>query len=77
MSRWNCRGFGKGEPYLNQLASTESDVIIVTEHWLWPYESDRLSQVNPDFDAECCCDSRLSAESTLTLTSGCGGVGLL
>ncbi len=60
---------------MNELGSTKNDVIVVTEHWLWPYKLDRLSQVHPDFDAECCYDSRLTAESTLT--SGCGSVGLL
>ena len=75
ISTWNCRGLDGRGPYLSQLANDGSDVIVVTEHWLWPYESHRLSQVLPGFDAECCCDARLSEVSTLT--SGCGGVGLL
>lgn len=75
VTTWNCRGLGTGEAYLNQLAAERSDVIVVTEHWLWPYESHRLKQVHPNFDAECRCDSRLS--DTSSATKGCGGVGIL
>ena len=44
----------------------------MTEHWLWPFESHKLSEVNP---SEVVIDGRLTECSTLS--SGCGGVGIL
>ena len=49
VTTWNCRGLNSGEPYLNHLASSGSDVIVVTEHWLWPFEEARLMDVHDDF----------------------------
>ena len=75
ISTWNCRGLNRGEPYVHQLADNSSDVIVVTEHWLWPFESHRLSQVHPSFASEVKTDARLDENSSLT--RGCGGVGLM
>ena len=52
-----------------------SDVIILSEHWLWPFEMHKLKEINPEFAAECVTDSRLN--ETSSLTRGCGGVGIL
>ena len=52
-----------------------SDVIILSEHWLWPFEMHKLKEISPEFDAECVTDSRLN--ETSSLTRGCGGVGIL
>ena len=43
ISTRNCRSLNRGEPYVHQLTDNGSDVIVVTEHWLWPFESHRLS----------------------------------
>ena len=75
LTSWNCRGLSTGEPYIYQLAEDGSDVIIVTEHWLWPYEANRLSKVHSTFAAVCTTDSRLHECSNLTM--GCGGVGIM
>ena len=75
ITTWNCRGLKSGEPYLNSLATDASDIIVVTERWLWPYEEDKLSNVCSGFKAVCVCDKRLSDISDLS--SGCGGVGIL
>ena len=75
ITTWNARGLKAGEPYLNHLSQRISDVIVVTEHWLWPYEAQKLSHVNEDFAAEVVIDKRLNENSTLK--QGCGGVGLL
>ena len=75
ITTWNARGLKSGEPYLNHLSQRISDVIVVTEHWLWPYEAQKLSHVNEDFAAEVVIDKRLNENSTLK--QGCGGVGLL
>ena len=75
LTTWNCRGFTIGEPYIHQLAEDGSDIIVVTEHRLWPYEAKRLSEVHPAFAAECSTDSRLHDKSDLA--RGCGGVGVM
>ena len=75
LTTWNCRGLTSGEPYIHELANKGSNIIVVTEHWLWPYETKRLSEVHPDFAAECTTDSRLHENSDLI--RGCGGVGVM
>ena len=75
LTTWNCRGLTTGEPYIHQLAEDGSDIIVVTEHWLWPYESKRLSEFHPAFSAECSTDARLHVNSDLE--RGCGGVGIM
>ena len=35
---WNCRGLSNSTQYLSELISDGSDVIILSEHWLWPFE---------------------------------------
>lgn len=69
---WNARGLKSGEPYLNHLSQMISDVIVMTEHQLWPYEVQKLSR---DFTAEVVTDKRLDEYSTPK--QGYGGVGLL
>lgn len=27
-----------------------SRIIVISEHWLWPFEMHRLKEVHPDFD---------------------------
>ena len=52
-----------------------SDIIAITEHWLWPFEAERLCQIHPSYTAEVKTDARLNAN--FTLSRGCGGVGLM
>ena len=75
ITTWNCRGLTTGEPYIHQLAGEGSDIIAITEHWLWPFEAERLCQIHPSYTAEVKTDARLNANSTLS--RGCGGVGLM
>ena len=63
----------KREPNIHQLADSGSDIIAVSEHWLWPFEVDCLCSVHPAFSAEVKTDERLTENSTLR--RGCGGVG--
>ena len=72
---WNCRGLSSGEPYIHQLAECGNDVIVVDEHWLWPYETERLANIHPAFSADVKTDRRLTEESTLR--QGCGGIGIM
>ena len=75
ITTWNCRGEETSQPYIRNLMDNGSDVIILSEHWLWPFEMHKLKEINPEFDAECVTDSRLN--ETSSLTRGCGGVGIL
>jgi hypothetical protein len=56
------------------VAESGSDIIAVSEHWLWPFEADRLRNIHPAFTAEI-SNERLTENSTLR--RGCGGVGLM
>jgi exonuclease III len=75
ITTWNCRGLSNSLPYIMQLIESGSDIIALSEHWLWPYELNKLSQIHPEFDGFGYCDDRLT--ESCTLTRGCGGVGLL
>ena len=71
---WNCRGLMQALPYIQELAE-EHDVIILSGHWLWPYELHKLDEIHPDFASFGTSDQRLNAECTLTRR--CGGVAVL
>ena len=74
ISTWNCRGFNCSEAYLRHL-SNQSDIILLQEHWLWPFEVQKLSSTIDSFPAFGVSDSRLCESSTLR--RGCGGVAIL
>ena len=74
ISSWNCRGFNCSEAYLKHL-SDHSDIILLQEHWLWPFELQKLSSAVSGFSAFGLSDSRLSESSTMH--RGCGGVAFL
>ena len=57
---WNCHG---SAPYVR------------SEHWLWPYEIDKLGNICEGHAATGKADSRLTCESDGG--KGCGGIGLL
>ena len=60
ITTWNCRGLHTGEPYLHHLAEGYSDILVVTERGLWPYEAHKLSTVHAGFDSEVVIDNRLT-----------------
>ena len=74
ISAWNCRGLSNVIPYLQTLAEA-SDMIVIAEHWLWPFELSKLDCIVPGFVGIGCSDARLDEESTHT--RGCGGVGVI
>ena len=75
ITTWNCRGLSSGEPYIHHLAEEGCDIIAITEHWLWPFESEKLCNIHTSFAAEVKTDTRLNENSTLS--RGCGGMGLM
>ena len=44
---YNLRGFNHGKVLLSSLC-TSYDIIFVQEHWLAPFDLDKLNTVNPD-----------------------------
>ena len=72
---WNCRGLKCSEPYIQYLAEQGADVVVLCEHWLWPYELHLLDQLHPDFHAFGVSDKRLN--ETSEFNRGCGGVAIL
>ena len=34
----NCRGLSNSIQYLGELIDDGSDVIVLSEHWLWPFD---------------------------------------
>lgn len=74
ISSWNCRGFNCSEAYLKHL-SHQSDIILLQEHWLWPFQLQKLSSAIDGFSAFGVSDSRLC--ETSNLHRGCGGVAFL
>ena len=52
---WNCRGIDSGRAYLLSLLD-ESDIIVLTEHWLWPsWFSSWAWWPSPWLCCYCCC----------------------
>ena len=52
-----------------------SDIILLSEHWLWPFDLHKLQVIHPDYAGFGYSDKRLDEESILI--RGCGGVGFL
>ena len=75
ITSWNCRGYKNALPYINHLLESGSDVIALSEHWMWPFEIPELCHIHPDYTGFGRADKRLHDQSTLS--RGCGGVGLL
>ena len=69
---WNCRGLSNSTHYLN---ADGSDVIIISKHWLWPFELHQLEEIHPDFTCWSQADSRLT--NTSDSTRACSGVGVI
>ena len=75
MSCWNCRGLSSRLPYINSLFEDGTRILVLSEHWLWPYELHKLNEINQMYEAVGKSDSRLTEEKDGG--RGCGGIGLL
>ena len=51
VTTWNCRGLATATPYLHKLVERGADIIVLSEHWLWPFDLYKLDEVHPDFTA--------------------------
>ena len=75
ISCWNCRGLSSSLPYIETLIENGSKILVLSEHWLWPYEIHKLNEINCDYEAVGKSDSRLT--EIKDGGRGCGGIGLL
>ena len=57
------------------LISNGSDIIVLSEHWLWPFNINQLCHIHPYFTGFGFTDKQLHEQSSLT--RGCGGVGII
>ena len=49
-----------GLPYIKSMIEDGSDVLILSEHWLWPYETCKLNEIHSEFQCDCKSDARLN-----------------
>ena len=75
IASWNCRGLHNSKPYILDLIQNGADIIVLQEHWLWPYDLSSLSSIHPQYDFTAVSDKRLHSGSDLE--RGCGGVALI
>ena len=71
IASWNYHGLSHAIPYLQHLSETE-DIIVLAEHWMWPFELPKLDSIVPGIGVS---DLRLNEQSTLR--KGCGEVGII
>ena len=76
ITAWNCRGLATACPYLHKLFECDSDIVILSEHWLWPFDLYKLESLHPSFFGFGCADRRLT-DITHDRSRGYGGVGVL
>ena len=38
IATWNCRGLHNSIPYIRHLIAKGIDILVLQEHWLWPFE---------------------------------------
>lgn len=62
-------------PYIQSLLCEKPSVLVLSEHWLWPYELTRLNDISDDYEATGKADSRLT--ETSNGGRGFGGIAIL
>ena len=75
IATWNCRGLNNSIPYIRELLLSGIDIIVLQEHWLWPFQHDQLASINSSYSFCAVSDNRLNSDSDLR--RGCGGVSIL
>ena len=59
IASWNCRDIKSGLPYVVSLADNH-DVIVLNEHWLWPFEIHKFLNLHPDMSGFAIADQKNS-----------------
>ena len=60
---------------MKELISRGADVLVIQEHWLWPFQLSNLHEVHPEYSYMAMSDQRLSSD--LNKRRGCGGVAIM
>ena len=60
---------------MKELISRGTDVLVIQEHWLWPFQLSNLHEVHPEYSYMAMSDQRLSSDSNER--RGCGGVAIM
>ena len=62
ISCWNYHGLFSSLPYLHTLLDPEggSKIVVLAEHWLWPYDLHKLKDIHKDYDGK--SNSRLTED---------------
>ncbi len=61
MTSWNCRGLlAVYHTSKHYIMAEGSKILVLSEHWLWPYGLSKLNQINAEYDAVGKADNRLS-----------------
>ena len=72
---WNCRVWSTGASYLEHMVHEGSDVVVLSEHWLWPYtylsgnSKTIVNYILADVEASSCIESCEVLESSDLNTS--------
>ena len=72
---WNCKGISTATSYLTDRILTDSSVVVLSEHWLWPYELYKLDEIHSNYKGHGLSDARLTEKANGG--RGFGGVGIL
>ena len=75
VTSWNCRGLSNTLPYIGALIDGGSSILVLSEHWLWPCELEKLSEISDEYEALGKADKRLTENAECG--RGCGGIGML
>ena len=46
IATWNCRGLHNSIPYIQHLISINVDIIVLQEHWPWPFQWNSLQYIH-------------------------------
>ena len=60
VTSWNCRELSNSFPYIGALIDGGLSILVLSEHWLWPYELEKLSEINDEYEALGKADMRLN-----------------
>ena len=74
IAAWNCRGLNNALPY-RKIRAEDYDVIVLSKHWLWPFEMHKFLNIHPHMSGLAIADRRLIPECHLS--KGCGGIDIL
>ena len=59
IASWNCRGFHNSIPYIQHLFSLGVDILILQEHWLWPFQLAQLGSINKNYSFVAVCETNV------------------